>query len=254
MTLGRPPSVGWTVLVTAAVLLAIGPATQGSAGPGRIPGAFSPLTATASAVPASGVAPLNVSFSVNASGGWPPYSYAWSFGDGAPNGSGLHVTHLYRWVGAFGANVTVTDSVGEQVTDLVEVVTQPAPLTISLAADPASVPVRNVTYLETQVQGGTPPYTYVWSGLPAGCAPLAVENLSCSPTEGGTYTIHVGVTDALGVRANATALLLVVGPSGGPGPTSAGVDWTLLILPAVAVLGIALVATYVVVRRRRSRG
>lgn len=58
--------------------------------------------------PARGVA---VTFSANVSGGTPPYSYNFSFGDGlrAVNGSSAAIVHAYSGVGGYCAEVTVRD-------------------------------------------------------------------------------------------------------------------------------------------------
>ena len=69
------------------------------------------LTSGASAVPTSGIVPLQVAFSTTAHGGTPPYSFVWKFGDG----TGVKVastTHVYRAVGTFHAMVWVNDSFG----------------------------------------------------------------------------------------------------------------------------------------------
>jgi PKD repeat protein len=64
---------------------------------------------TASVSPASGTVPLNVSFSATASSGTGPYSYAWSFGDGASSkfADGFHV---YTGTGRFSIVLNVTDT------------------------------------------------------------------------------------------------------------------------------------------------
>lgn len=54
----------------------------------------------------------NFQFTVPASGGVPPYTYSWSFGDGSANGSGAAPTHTYANIGTFVATVTVADSMG----------------------------------------------------------------------------------------------------------------------------------------------
>jgi PKD repeat protein len=70
----------------------------------------SPLTATASALPTSGQVPLNVSFTGSASGGTPPYSYSWNFGDGSAASTAQNPSHTYSNPGTFTAKLTVTDS------------------------------------------------------------------------------------------------------------------------------------------------
>jgi len=70
----------------------------------------SPLTATASALPTSGQVPLNVSFTGLASGGTPPYSYSWNFGDGSATSTAQNPAHTYSNPGTYTAKLTVTDS------------------------------------------------------------------------------------------------------------------------------------------------
>jgi len=70
----------------------------------------SPLTATASALPTSGQVPLNVSFTGSASGGTPPYSYSWNFGDGSAASTAQNPAHTYGNPGTYTAKLTVTDS------------------------------------------------------------------------------------------------------------------------------------------------
>jgi serine protease len=50
-----------------------------------------------------------VSFTDGSSGGAPPYTIAWTFGDGA-TGSGGSVTHIYKKPGSYSVKETVTDS------------------------------------------------------------------------------------------------------------------------------------------------
>ncbi|MEW6051131.1 MAG: PKD domain-containing protein [Candidatus Zixiibacteriota bacterium] len=67
------------------------------------------LNCTASASPASGPAPLAVSFTGGATGGQQPYSYAWNFGDGGTS-TLQSPSHTYQSAGSYTATVTVTDS------------------------------------------------------------------------------------------------------------------------------------------------
>lgn len=61
-----------------------------------------------------------VIFHVVASGGTPPYTYLWNFGDGS-TGSGANPEHTYSGLGPYLAQVTVTDSMGETATGTIEV-------------------------------------------------------------------------------------------------------------------------------------
>ena len=84
----------------------------------------SPLTATASANPTSGSAPLTVQFSVVVSGGTPPYYYFWEFGDSSPYSSEQNPTHTYTsslFVGGiqdYDAYLIVSDSTSRPETDV----------------------------------------------------------------------------------------------------------------------------------------
>src|SRR5215469_11689011 len=68
-----------------------------------------PLSATAAGTPATGNAPLSVSFTGSASGGTASYSYSWAFGDGSTS-TAQNPSHTYSTAGTYTATLTVTDS------------------------------------------------------------------------------------------------------------------------------------------------
>jgi PKD repeat protein len=74
-----------------------------------------PIAADLSVNAASGTVPLSVSFSATASGGRPPYSFAWDFGDGGTSTT-QNPSHTYQDPGTYVARVTVTDEQGQIVT------------------------------------------------------------------------------------------------------------------------------------------
>jgi PKD repeat protein len=79
-------------------------------------GGSAPPTASFTATPGSGTAPLDVSFNATASDpDGSIVSYAWSFGDGA-SGSGASVTHRYAAAGNYTVTLTVTDDSGTTAT------------------------------------------------------------------------------------------------------------------------------------------
>ena len=71
--------------------------------------AASTLIAAATASPASGDAPLSVTFGGSATGGTSPYTYAWAFGDGGTSAA-QNPTHNYTAAGTYTATLTVTDA------------------------------------------------------------------------------------------------------------------------------------------------
>ncbi len=93
-------------------------------------------TASISATPTSGTAPVVVSFS--ASGSSDPdgsiVSYSWNFGDGT-GGSGVSVDKTYASAGNYVAVLTVTDNLGATAT---------ATKTISVAAPPMAIKVKSI--------------------------------------------------------------------------------------------------------------
>lgn len=57
---------------------------------------------------------VTVTFSASATGGTPPYTFAWDFGDGG-RGTGASVTHTYSSWGTYTVTVTVRDAQGQTV-------------------------------------------------------------------------------------------------------------------------------------------
>jgi PKD repeat protein len=78
-------------------------------------GAPPELVATAQANVTSGAPPLKVSFGVNLSGGVPPYTYDWNFGDGQSSTSEAP-SHTFATANTYDVALTVTDSSGQNVT------------------------------------------------------------------------------------------------------------------------------------------
>lgn len=82
--------------------------------------ARSPLFADASASVGGGPAPLTVQFRDSATGGAPPYTYAWRFGDGATSAV-ADPAHTYATAGTYEAFVWTNDSASDSVVRSVNV-------------------------------------------------------------------------------------------------------------------------------------
>ncbi|MCR6692027.1 MAG: PKD domain-containing protein [archaeon YNP-LCB-003-016] len=74
-----------------------------------------PIKIIISANPTSGKAPLTVQFTASPSGGIPPYSYKWDFGDGETS-TEQNPSRTYTKAGDYVVTCTVRDSMGSQST------------------------------------------------------------------------------------------------------------------------------------------
>ncbi len=113
-------------------------------------------------------------------GGIPPYTYLWS-----NNATTTNLTNLTA--GSY--SVSVSDA-NNCATSSFATVTEPAPITISPVTQNPSCNSTNGT-IDLNIQGGTPPYSFMWSNGSTANALLGVA--------AGTYT--VSVLDANGCNA-----------------------------------------------------
>lgn len=96
-------------------------------------------------------------------------------------------------------------------------VVSPAGLAITtFLADPATVVKGNVTYLNVSISGGTPPYSFAYSGLPYPCLSKNLSSLTCRPDEVRAFDVTVVVTDGNGSSAQSVTPLDVLSGFSGP--------------------------------------
>jgi PKD repeat protein len=156
-----------------------------------------PLTASTSASPTTGNAPLGVSFTGSASGGTGPYSFSWAFGDGSTS-TAQNPSHTYTAAGTYTATLTVTDSASPANTAVssttVTVSAVGNPLTATASAIPTSGQIPVTSAFNGTATGGTPPYSYSWN-FGDGSTSTA-QNPSHTYTAVGTYTATLTVTDS----------------------------------------------------------
>jgi len=109
-----------------------------------------PPQASLSASPLSGVAPLAVTCTAHASGGTPPYTYHWDFGDGSSS-TNQNPIHTFTQTGTFTMTLVVFDSAGKQDSDSTSVSVSSPPHTVSTPSTPTG-PVSggpNIAYQYT---------------------------------------------------------------------------------------------------------
>jgi PKD repeat protein len=171
-----------------------------------------PLSARASGTPTTGNAPLNVSFTGSATGGKPPYTYSWNFGDGSATSTLQNPSHTYSSAGNYTATLTVTDGAAPATTATssvsisVSAVGNPIKATASATPTSGQVPL-NVAFTGTAT-GGTPPYGYSWN-FGDGSAASTLQNPSHTYNTAGTYTATLTVTDSSSPATSATSSVTI---------------------------------------------
>ncbi len=187
-------------------------------------------------------------------GGTGGLAWTWSFGDGAA-GTGAAASHAYAGAGTFLAQVWANDSLGVSAYANVSVLVVPIPRITSFAADPASIHVGDPVTLSAAIAGGVGPYSYLLSGLPAGCLSENTDTLSCRPNVTGTFSVTMYVTDTLGAQDSAVLTLTVSPVTVEPTVLGMPPSWGYLVLGLiVAFVALDAVLVYVIVRDRRRGG
>jgi hypothetical protein len=120
----------------------------------------------------------------------------------------------------------------------------------SFVADPSSVATGGTTTLRASAGGGTQPYSYVYTGLPAGCGSSNVPNLTCAPVTAGAYSVAVHVTDAAGDSVQSTVNLTVTRSSSG---VSAPLPFGEVVGIAAIGLLLAILAGFLLARQLHRR-
>lgn len=146
-----------------------------------------PITSSVTSAPALCFGTSTGSAAVSASGGTPPYAFAWSNAQASSSASNLPAGNY---------SVTITDAYGCTKVDVITV-SQPAQLTSVMNSLNVSCNNGSNGSASVNGNGGTAPYSYVWSN---GSTQSQISNLP-------TQTYSVTITDANGCTAvNAVAI------------------------------------------------
>lgn len=183
-----------------------------------------------------------VSFTANATGGTPPYTYSWAFGDGGIGGNLSTITHAYSTDGPFEAEVTVSDAARAVAHGLLNV-------TIELQALAGSTTTSGESPLTVnfvgQAQGGVPPYRFDWAFGDGTTS--ASQDPRHTYDSSGQFIVVLTVTDSKNNVSASSISIQVASPKAGGLPAS---DW----MDAVVLVGAACIAAVLgatIVRRRR---
>jgi hypothetical protein len=189
---------------------------------------ISPSTAT--------VNQTTVSFSVSISGGVPPYTIVWNGLPTPCTSTSSSFSCIPNQTGTFNISVTANDAYGDTGTSptaSLTVNTTTQPLTVKLGVGPNPTYVGQAFTATATASGGTGGYSYSWSNIPGGCsAPGNVASWTCNdPTQSGSFTITVKVTDSSGNTASINQVLTInpftaSAPSISPNPTVVGQSTT----------------------------
>jgi hypothetical protein len=116
-----------------------------------------------------------------ADGGTPPYVYAWNTGDSTDDITGLAADTF---------SLTVADTVNACIDSIDTVLTEPAPLTVTVDSMQDTVYCNGDTMgnIYISVTGGTTPYSYLWSD--------SSMTQDITGLDGGTYTVTVTDSNA----------------------------------------------------------
>ncbi len=203
---GRRTIVGIVFLIVIAILMT-GCLLQQNQAP----------TASFTAVPTSGEAPLAVGFDASASNDPDGHitSYTWNFGDGQ-NGVGAEGFHIYENAGTYTAILTVTDNDGAMATAS-QVITVSAPdniaPTVSFTATPDSgeEPLTVVLNATSSSDADGTITAYDWDfgdGSPHGTGSVVTHTYSTA----GSYVVVLTVTDDEGAENSAARTIDVSSP------------------------------------------
>lgn len=172
------------------------------------------VSALATALPSEGYAPLPVQFTASASGGAPPYTASWSFGDSSASVNGMWVNHTFTRSGSYLVELQVQDYAGDVTTAGITVIAQAVsgPVLTIGHLNRTTTDVGFPVDLSAASSGGAPPYWYTWNGLPDGCTAPNESYFSCTPTNAGIFFIDVTTHDTRGGSSAPAHLQLIVAP------------------------------------------
>ncbi|MDQ3909563.1 MAG: PKD domain-containing protein, partial [Thermoproteota archaeon] len=148
-----------------------------------------------------GVAPATFQFQANITGGTPPYSYTWDFGDGSEGSDEQTVEHTFEEAGTYNVTLAAIDTDNQNISDNIEISVEEPPPTITepLTAEIISNGTQGVVpatfQFQANITGGAPPYSYTWD-FGDGSEGSDEQTVEHTFEEAGTYNVGLTITDA----------------------------------------------------------
>lgn len=177
------------------------------------------LTAELFTAPAHLEAGSLAAFSVTPRNGTSPYSFAWSFGDGATASGAASVEHSYAAAGTYEVNLTLADHGGDRLQQHRSVTVAPA-LTASASASYLTVDVGVTDQFTGAGSGGSGSYSgYAWTFGDGGNASAATAGHAYARS--GNFTARLNITDSYGFESG-RSVAITVNPALAASPTGGG--------------------------------
>ena len=142
----------------------------------------------------------NIDYTDATTGGEPPYTYSWDFGDGSANSTDQNPSYHYGAAGSYNVTLQVTDTASNSDTHSEEVqVISDADLEIAKTGSPDLVfPGQTLTYNVTVSNGGP---CDAFEVVVSDTLPYVLSNPEYSTDDGATWLSYNGTVD-LGTMVN----------------------------------------------------
>lgn len=157
-----------------------------------------------------GLVPLAVNFTAAPAGGRAPYSFLWTFGDGASSLQPGEVTHVYQRAGNYTGSVAVTDYYDHRVVVNFTVAVAD-PLTGLAQATPTVGVAPAVVHFTGTASNGFAPYNFSWNLGTAAATAVGPDPTFTYP-EPGNYSALLRITDSDGHSFTSQLSITVVAP------------------------------------------
>jgi PKD repeat protein len=146
-----------------------------------------------------------VNFTASASGGTPPYTYGWNFGDNTTfSSSNSTATHAYTVAGKYTVSLAVTDTTGLSGSSNSQLTVTAPTIFVSFNWSPKSHNLGTPLNFTASASGGLSPYTYNWTFGDGVMLATTSSTVTHTYTVAGTYTVTLMAKDVNGISGSQT--------------------------------------------------